>query len=178
VARRLLALLVLAAAPASGADLSIAWKYQDLPEGVSMTIHEPAAGRAFKLWEMGVGDKAAMPVAGPISESLLRMNPGSKKAFVLVFHNPSDQPVYFFAAPHVADPPEYSLGFKFKCLCVNHVYEVPPGKYWYRVVEMRLAPKFTGKSLEVRHTLIGVSKERMLEFNSSPNTTGEHSHGE
>jgi hypothetical protein len=59
------------------------------------------------------------------------------------------------------------LGFKFKCLCVNHAFTVPKGEVWYRVVEIRLAPDFLGDSLSLTHNLIGITKDRVSEFQKS-----------
>ncbi|EMN38183.1 hypothetical protein LEP1GSC085_2337 [Leptospira interrogans str. L0996] len=45
---------------------------------------------------------------------------------------------FIFWAPHSMLPAEGSLGFKFKCLCVNHAFYIPSNEIWYRVIELRI----------------------------------------
>lgn len=143
--------------------VDIHWKKRGMP--LSMEIYEPAVQRPVDLWDTRVvGSLAEAPVSQPISGSSFELAPGSRKMFVLVMKNDTDHPVYFFAAPHHAMPEEYTLGFKFKCLCINHAWEIPPGKTWYRVVELRLASEFRGDTLSITHTLIGITKERMRDY--------------
>jgi cytochrome c oxidase assembly protein Cox11 len=98
----------------------------------------------------------------------LTLEPGQDRRFVLVVQNTGDQPLYFFAAPHVVQPPDQALGFKFKCLCVNRAYIVGPHETWYRVVEFRLSPDFAGQQLTVMHTIIGIDKKRADAFSKDP----------
>lgn len=137
----------------------ISWLYQNVP--AKMEIYEPASQRPIKIWDMGtVRSPSQLPVDALIRDSVVQIRPGGSKLFILVMKNETQKPIHFFAAPHVVDPPAYSLGFKFKCLCVNHVYTIAPGEIWYRVVRLLLSPKFVGDSINVTHTLIGVSADR------------------
>jgi hypothetical protein len=143
--------------------VEIAWEYKDLPAG--MKIFELAAGKKAKLWDMGeAASLSALPVSSEIAASAFEAVPGSAKRFVLVYKNTTKKPLYFFAAPHNMAPAESSLGFKFKCLCTNHAYEVKPSNYWYRVVEMRVAKDVVGDSVKVTHTLISIDKARKEKF--------------
>lgn len=143
--------------------IQISWEYSQIP--LKMQIYEPSVGQALDLWTTGsVTDAKPKPFSIPIEDSSFWMSPGSKKQFVLVMKNESDKEIYFFAAPHQALPVEHSFGFKFKCLCVNHAFIVPPKETWYRVVELRLSPEFVGDRLSITHHIIGMSKERMFEF--------------
>ncbi|TGK49199.1 hypothetical protein EHQ16_10950 [Leptospira kanakyensis] len=151
---------------ASKVSIFIKWETTKLP--LQMEIREPSGAQSLVLWTTGsVQEGKRAPFGDLIPEDMLVLKPGSKKQFLLVMKNPTDSPVYFFAAPHSAMPVEHSFGFKFKCLCVNHAFTVPPKETWYRVVEIRLAPDFLGDQLTLTHNLIGISRERMLEFEKS-----------
>lgn len=137
----------------------ISWKYINVP--ATMKIYEATAQRPLKLWDMGNGKTLEeLPVSQEIPDSTIKITPGGKKQFVLVWKNESDKPVYFFAAPHQVNPQEWSLGFKFHCLCTNHVYSAQPGEYWYRVVELDLDKNYQGTNLDITHSLIAVSADR------------------
>lgn len=151
---------------ASKVSIQIQWETTTLP--LEMEIRELSGAQTLALWTTGsVKEGKQTPFGDLIPESTLVLKPGSKKQFLLVMKNPTDTPVYFFAAPHSALPVEHSFGFKFKCLCVNHAFTVPPKETWYRVVEIRLAPDFLGDQLALKHNLIGISRERMLQFEKS-----------
>lgn len=151
---------------ASKVSIHIQWETTTLP--LQMEIREPSGAQTLALWTTGSVKEGKQPPFGDlIPESKLVLKPGSKKQFLLVMKNPTDTPVYFFAAPHSALPAEHSFGFKFKCLCVNHAFTVLPKETWFRVVEIRLAPDFLGDQLTLKHNLIGISRERMLQFEKS-----------
>ncbi len=59
---------------------------------------------------------------------------------------------------------EKGLGFKFKCLCINHAYEIGPGEVWYRVVLLKVSPNFEGDSLILTHHLVGLDPKRFSRF--------------
>jgi hypothetical protein len=164
----LIAVAALAAASVQAAEpikVRLLWRYQDLATG--MEVRELAPGQ-WPLWKTAtVANREQAPIRDEIPDATLMMHAGQKKRFALVYTNHTDKPVYFFAAPHHADPPENALGFKFKCLCVNQAYEVPPGHTWYRVVEFRLAPSYVGDHLDITHSLIGLDAARAEEFNKS-----------
>src|SRR2546426_12715192 len=99
-------------------SVKITWEYKDLPP--NMKIYQPPRGAILKLWETSVvKDHKDLPVSNEISDSVLKLRRGTNKTFVLVYKNDTRQPIYFFAAPHQVAPPEYSLGFKLKCLCIR-----------------------------------------------------------
>ncbi|TGM34800.1 LIC11469 family lipoprotein adhesin Lsa20 [Leptospira biflexa] len=152
--------------PSSHVKLDVKWEYTSLP--LEMEIREPSGAQVLALWTTGsVPEGKKAPFGDPIPNGQIVLKPGSKKQFLLVMKNTTENPVYFFAAPHSAMPVEHSFGFKFKCLCVNHAFSVPPKETWYRVVEIRLAPDYLGDSLVLTHNLIGISHERMLQFEKS-----------
>lgn len=147
-------------------NIGIQWEYTNLP--LRMQIHELSGNIPMELWTTGSSslDKKK-PYGLEIEDGKFALSPGSKKSFMLVMENHTDKDVYFFASPHSALPVEHSFGFKFKCLCVNHAFTVPVGHVWYRVVEIRLAPNFLGDSLSLTHNLIGITKDRVSEFQKS-----------
>ncbi|XDD51661.1 hypothetical protein AB3N59_07995 [Leptospira sp. WS92.C1] len=140
--------------------VSILWEKKGFP--FEMELYEGASQRPVDLWATGsVKSLAEAPVSSRIVGNDLYLKPGSKKKFVLVVKNTTDQDFYFFAAPHSMEPAEGSLGFKFKCLCINHAFYIPPGEIWYRVVELRTGAEAMVKELKIAHTLVGMDEERI-----------------
>jgi hypothetical protein len=145
--------------------VSIQWDYKDFPGEI--VLHEAKQGA--RLWDTrGVATLGDAPVGKRIENAVLSVTPGQNRRFVLVVHNSGKKPLYFFAAPHAVHPAEHTLGFKFKCLCIDHAFTVAPGASWYRVVELRLAKDFVGKELTVRHAIIGIDKLRASSFSNKP----------
>lgn len=58
-------------------------------------------------------------------------------------------------------PTEGSLGFKFKCLCVNHAFCISSNEIWYRVIELRIGTEALSKGLKISHTLVGMDEDRV-----------------
>lgn len=144
--------------------IQIQWKEVGLP--LKMQIHEVRQVQPMELWTTGsvkFGNPAPFE-EDPIADGIFYLSPGQKKQFLLVMKNESPNTIYFFASPHQAHPMEHSLGFKFKCLCINHIFVVPSQSYWYRVVELRLSPDFLGDKLSIEHALVGVTESRYKSF--------------
>jgi len=158
--------LPLSAAASPPVRVDIRWEYLNF--GAAVDIFE-IEGRQ-QLWKTeSVKEMKDTPVAGPIEGASFTLAPGGKKRFALVVRNETAEPLYFFAAPHVVDPVEHSLGFKFKCLCIDHAYTVGPGEIWYRIVEFRLSQDHVGDALTVTHSVIGIDKTRAESFALKPN---------
>lgn len=139
----------------------IDWVYKDLSSRIEMY---EVKGHA-RLWDTrSVKNLDMAPVAGKIESPVLTLGLGSSKRFVLVMRNETNKPIYFFAAPHHVQPVEYSLGFKFKCLCINHAFTVGSGETWYRVVELRVSDGIVGDMLTITHALIGIDQNRADAF--------------
>jgi hypothetical protein len=168
--RNLFALIPLVAAfagPLMATSVQVEWRYQDVPP--AMHLYEVGGKPRPMLWETGNGKKLEeLPVAAEITAPTLEISPGSKRRFVLVYHNVTGSTIRFFAAPHAIEPAASALGVKFKCLCVNRAYEVPAGQWWYRVVELRINKGQAGGKLAISHQLIAVSKQQMDEINQAP----------
>lgn len=138
----------------------ILWEKKGFP--FEMELYEGAIQRPVDLWATGsVKNIEDAPVSVRIEGNDLFLKPGAKKRFVLVVKNESDKDFYFFAAPHSMEPAEGSLGFKFKCLCINHAFYIPPREIWYRVVELRTGGEALSRDLKITHTLIGMDEERL-----------------
>lgn len=134
------------------AEINIQWEYKGLPG--SIEIYEPKSDQVV-MWETrSVKSKSEIPAGQIIKESKIFVSPGEKRPFVLVYHNQSNKKLKFFAAPHHASPEENAIGFKFHCLCINHVFEVGPGEYWYRVVRLDLKKDYEGKILNLKHAIV------------------------
>lgn len=168
--RRALAILMLTLASSAWAaapqvKIDIQWEYKNFT--LPVALHE--VNGSARLWETrSVANAKDAPIGEPIQNPVLLLAPGQSKRFVLVVRNPGDKPLYFFAAPHVVQPPEQALGFKFKCLCVNRAYKVGPHETWYRVVEFRLSNEFAGAGLTVMHSIIGIDEKRADAFSKDP----------
>jgi len=158
----LLPLPALAGAPVT---VDIRWEYHKF--GAKVELYE--VDDRPRLWETkSVKSLAEAPVTDRIESSSIRLNAGRKKHFALVIRNETTEPLYFFAAPHVINPVEHSLGFKFKCLCINHAFAIGPGEVWYRIVEFWLSKNFVGDRLTVTHSIINLDKTRAEAFALKP----------
>ena len=154
-------LLVLLPRASWGAEISIGWTYKNFP--VQIKIHE--AKQTLQIWKFeNVSNLEKAGVFAEIKDSKINLEPNRRKKFALVAYNPTDKPLYFFAAPHSTHPAEHSLGFKFQCLCINHVFVVQPKQYWYRIVEIRMSPNFSNKALDITHEIIGTDKDNANKF--------------
>lgn len=136
------------------AVVTLAWEHRGIPEG--MKVHEPGPGAAdLELWHTASAKRfEGIPAGAELAGGKVSLRPGESRRLLLVYHNPGKTAVKFFASPHHVHPDESSLGFEFACLCMNHVYTVPPGGWWWRVVELKLEKDFAAAALEVKHVLL------------------------
>ena len=144
-------------------EVLISWENAALPG--TMEIYRIKPGKRPKLWETAAVKKlAAAPVGAKYEGSTLMSAAGRVERFVLVMENTTEETLYFFAAPHQVTPAQHSLGFKFKCLCINHAFKIPPGEIWYRVVELRMDANINAPSVDIKHMLIGLDEVRYKDF--------------
>lgn len=127
-----------------------------------MEVYEAARGAKMRIWTTGVVDDINELSLGEKVEDAFKVRRRGFKKLVLILRNPGQNTLYFFAPPHQVIPPEQGIGFAFKCLCVQRVFKVPPGKVWYRVIALRLFPKFRGGPVELRHSLVGLPRAEAL----------------
>jgi hypothetical protein len=80
---------------------------------------------------------------------------GDVKIMALVAENLTDKELEFFVSPHEANPSEYSLDFKFNCLCYSHIYKVKPKSRWYRILRLSLNEDgISAKNITLRHQFV------------------------
>ncbi|MBC7371678.1 MAG: hypothetical protein H7326_08940 [Bdellovibrionaceae bacterium] len=145
------------------AEITIGWTYKNFPTQIK--IHE--AKQTLPIWKFeSVSNLEKAGVFAEIKDSKLNLEPNRRKKFALVAFNPTEKPIYFFAAPHTTHPGEHALGFKFQCLCINHVFVIQPKQYWYRIVEIRISPGSSNKPLNITHEIIGTDKDNANKFGS------------
>lgn len=143
--------------------VNIEWGYFDL--NLQMKAYEIKSQIPYEVWDtQSVDSIKSSPASIEIPDSSFIVQSGRYKEFLIGMENTLATPIYFFAAPHVVQPPQYSLGFKFKCLCINHAFTIPPGKFWYRIVRLNIDKDFRGDEFVLKHDLIGISEERMRDF--------------
>lgn len=150
----LLLVCALSAAPAP-TEVKLAWEYEGMPPGLRVLEAVPATP---ELWTTEVADsRERIPAGRELPGGVVRLKPGEERTLVLVYHNTGKTPLRFFAAPHAAKPAAASLGLEFECLCLNHVYSVGPGRWWWRVVRLSLSPEMGAPQLTVTHALVRVT---------------------
>jgi hypothetical protein len=149
-----------AAPKPKGTHVKLTWKTDEFP--AELVVHEPKEGSTLPLWTTGSAKKAKdLPIGKEIdADKGFTMPAGQSKRLVLTLKNAGKKDLYFFATPHTVDPAKHTLGFDFRCLCLNHAYHAPAGETWYRVIELRLDAAYAGKDVEVVHQLVQVPKER------------------
>ncbi|MBK6606282.1 MAG: hypothetical protein IPG24_12580 [Leptospiraceae bacterium] len=108
------------------------------------------------------------PASTEIPESTIVVQSGRYKEFVLGMQNNTDKPIFFFASPHNVQPPQYSLGFKFKMPLYQSRFYNKTKRILYRVVRLNIDKDFRGDSFIIKHDLIGITEERMKEFEFKP----------
>jgi hypothetical protein len=85
-----------------------------------------------------------------------------RRALALVLTNNTAKPLYFYANFHIYSPGEDSYGVKIVCLCNHHLYAVPPGATWSRIVSTRTTYAFRGREIKIKHDILGMTEK---EFN-------------
>lgn len=152
-----------AADTSKGVEVLISWENHGLPG--TMEIYEVRPGTRPPLWETAaVKNLGKAPVGAKLEGSKLKSQAGRIERFVLVMKNETEETLYFFAAPHQVTPAQHSLGFKFKCLCINHAFKIPPGETWYRIVELRLDENIDAESIDIKHMLIALDEVKYKDF--------------
>lgn len=149
--------------------LTVDWDYGGVPPGMALYELTPGARKTWTTEVYPSVEKA--PVAKKIPASTVNIAPGETRQVALVYSNAGKNTVRFFAAPHSVTPARAALGFKFLCLCTSHVYEVPPGGVWTRVVELRVAKDFVGDRLTVVHQLLAVDEKTARDFHDGMSRT-------
>lgn len=117
-------------------EYKLEWDYEGLPFEVR-TARAPIS-ELRRVAEMGiVDDKIHLPIQGQMPDGKVILNGGESAVVYLFIKNTGKKTIRFSVAPHSTHPGASALGFSFNCLCNGHIYEVPPGKIWYRIMELR-----------------------------------------
>lgn len=144
-----------AVATAKGSHFSIDWNYEKFPLKIDMyELKNPGKIRPQSMGRLKskINDILANRIAG---NSMFVPNQDIYK-FALAVENTTKKHVSFYVVPHEITPAEYSLGTKFACLCVGHVYSVAPGEIWYRVVSLQNLTPALGNDFKIRHRVVGI----------------------
>jgi len=137
----------------------LTWKMDAFEDHFSIYEADPEAN--LNLTDTFLTDSLSnLPVTQEFIDGKLEMVPGEIKRIVVVYHNPSADPKYFFVTPDRIEPIENRLlGFNFiECLCGNDPYYVPPGQYWYRIMDLKMTgdKMILGDSV-IEHTVYGLT---------------------
>ncbi len=82
------------------------------------------------------------PSLGPeLPGGVLHSEVGAVVKILVVVRNPTDEPLRFWATPHLPLPYSAAPGLVMHCLCTGQQYEIPPHGTWTRVIESGLNPQ-------------------------------------
>lgn len=142
---------------AESQKIQLEWAYKDLP--VKFRLFEAATNRKYKIGEMGYIKKIdELPALREIKDHAFNVNVGGRTLLYLTAENTTDSEISFAVAPHETNPVEFSLGFIFRCLCNGHVYKIPPGQTWYRLMELKsTGTQKTADTIHLKHTAFAVT---------------------
>ncbi len=141
--------------PDRGAELRVRWV---LPQAfpATVTLHRLVAGEP--VWLMKTFPANAPPQLGRdigevIADGNLRVTLDEAQRVVVVLQNPLDQPVRFWAAPHLPTPHSAEPALMIRCLCTGETYEVPAHGTWMRVLELGIRRRDAVEALIVTHVV-------------------------
>jgi hypothetical protein len=142
----------------SNVNVAIKWKYKNFP--LEVQLYEPQNSLQAKfVGQTRTVKKLSAAKVGQKIQNSINMPRASSASAVMVVTNNTKEDVYFFAVPHMVNPIEASVGQEFTCLCKNHVFHVPAGKIWYRVIKIELNSDFPKISdFAIEHEIVGISK--------------------
>jgi hypothetical protein len=141
-----------------GTTFKLNWDYRYFP--VKIQVYDLKNPKIAKVGGMGrLNSIANSFLASPVATDKLFVPNNDRYTFALVVENTTSKKLYFHVVPHELTPEEYSLGAKFNCLCYGHIYSVPPGKVWYRIVSLQNSTPQLGTDFNVRHKVIGLDEK-------------------
>ncbi len=105
-------------------------------------------------------DDAQLEGAQLIKNFSFDLKRGETKVLALVAENLTNKELKFFVSPHESNAAEYSLDFKFNCLCYSHIYKINPKGKWYRIMNLTvLEPDSKAKTITLTHKLVKWNKK-------------------
>lgn len=138
-----------------GSTFKFKWDYQDFPVKLELfSLQNPKFARVGMMGKLK--SKVNDFLASQISSEEMYVPEGDLVKFAIVVHNTTAKKIYFHLVPHEITPPEYSLGAKFICMCFGHIYSVPPGQYFYRIVSLQNVTPQVGREFTIRHKVIAI----------------------
>jgi len=91
----------------------------------------------------------------PIKNFTFKLGPADGKVLALVAENKTAKDIEFFVSPHESNPSEFSLDFKFNCLCYSHIYKIKSKKKWYRIMRLqRTDDETSARTVRLKHTIV------------------------
>jgi hypothetical protein len=145
----------LVTATKKGTTFKILWDYDKFP--AKLELYELKNPKFARVGGMGrLKSKISGVLANQIKAEEMFVPDGDSVKFAVVVENTSKKKIYFHVVPHEITPAEYSLGTKFNCLCMGHIYSVAPGHVWYRIVSLQNATPQLGHEFTIRHKVIGI----------------------
>lgn len=157
---KLIAFLVLVFSNACfGAEYEMLWDHDGLNIDISMA--RAPSGVATRVAEFGVlTPNISLPTIRKLAENKVELRAKEEGIVYLFIKNNESKTLRFSVAPHGTHPAESALGFHFNCLCNGHIYEVPSGKTWYRIMQIKVSTDSKGPVI-LRHKIFRVKKSEM-----------------
>lgn len=145
------------AGPRVPTEYKLEWDYDGLPFEVR-TARAPG-GEVSRVSETGVvSDQVKLPILSQMPDGKVKIADGESAIIYLFVKNNGKKKIRFSVAPHSTHPGASALGFSFNCLCNGHIYEVPPGKIWYRIMELKAHGTGSKESVQLMHHIFKVNK--------------------
>jgi hypothetical protein len=158
-------LLFTAVATATGSDFRVKLKFDYQDTKLRVQLYDVKSEYTFSVSKTALAKSLnETPAAGPLKDELSFTPDDDAKTFLMVVSNTSKIARYFFASPHTLHPGHASLGLLFECLCNHHVYKVPAGMIWYRIVRLKAdfkkIPAGKKGTIQLTHAFVEVPEEK------------------
>jgi hypothetical protein len=119
-----------------------------------VSIHEARPGQPqgeTRMYREGQAPQFEPELPGGVLHSEV----GAVVKLLVVVHNPTDEPLRFWTAPHLPLPYSADRGLVMHCLCTGQQYEIPPHGTWTRVIEAGLNPQAgTRGPVAITHVMV------------------------
>lgn len=136
-----------------GVTIQVLWRSGEGFNGL-VSFHEALPGQAVgdtESYEEGETPEAGAEIPG----GWIHTEFGRPRNVVIVIRNPSDEPLLFWAAPHLTSPYSALHGLIIRCLCTGDQHLVPARGSWSRVIEVGLNPSArTRGPVLITHVLV------------------------
>lgn len=138
-------------------EYEVVWDFPALPFEVS-TLQLQLTEK-LRVAEFGeLLKETRLPIQKKLTDGKFMLRAGEQAILAIVVKNLGNKEVRFSVAPHSTQPGASALGFHFNCLCNGHVYIVPAGKTWYRIMSLQSLPSESSEHVLLRHKIYVVKK--------------------